>query len=172
MKGRGIELILKSMRYVKDNNVVYAFLGYGEEDYVKMMNQYAKEFKDRIFILDPIPEDQIVPTIEKFSASFALIDPVSKNHELSLSNKFFQSICAGVPLILGPHSIVMNAFAEKMKAGIIMNSYSPEELANVVDNIATGEIAFDREDIKRKSMETFSWDIEKKKLVEIIRGLK
>lgn len=73
------------------------FIGFGKlEEFVR---EAAKE-NENIFYCPPKPIEKLLPFINSFDIGFSLTDPEIANHRFSLPNKFFESLLAGLPVIV------------------------------------------------------------------------
>lgn len=102
--GRGIELLLD------------AFSGIGEKFHLVFMGNgpmesaiKEHEYRGNIHLKRAVAEQDVVPTIECADLSFSVNNCDSLNHQYSLPNKFFQSLMAGVPVMVNTQNVDMLA---------------------------------------------------------------
>jgi hypothetical protein len=108
--------------------------------YVKMLG-----IEDRVFWHETVAVNEIVSAITKFDAQLVWFPPSSENMNLSLGNKFFESIQGHLALISG-NSPSMLAIIGKYNLGSITRGWKTQDLIAALD-----ELTRDRVEIYRKN---------------------
>jgi len=95
---------------------------------------YIKELKERfatnprIRIHDPLPQHQIVPTLNRYDLGIFLLPPINFNYANALPNKFFDFIQARLAVAIGP-SPEMARILKDYGNGVIADDFDPVTLA-------------------------------------------
>ncbi len=123
---RGAEELVEAMQFVK--GAVLHIVGSGDvvpflkEEVVRMGLQEKVTFTNRV----PFEELQKITTSAYLGCS--LDKPTNINYELSLPNKLFDYIHAGVP-VLASNLKEVAQIVNKFSVGVIVQSHKPQEIA-------------------------------------------
>ncbi|MFN8490931.1 MAG: glycosyltransferase [Caldilineaceae bacterium] len=105
--------------------------------YVAELQKLAEQLAPgRVFFHPPVPPAAIVPTIAQFDVGFNLIAPTNYNYLMSLPNKFFESIAAGLAVCIGPSPAMAN-LVKQYGFGCIAPSFAPEDIAATLNQVST-----------------------------------
>jgi glycosyltransferase involved in cell wall biosynthesis len=97
---RGLEELVAAAadRALSDLGVAVVFLGYGRlQDWLK---EAARAAPDTIHVLPAVPPDELLEWTAGADVSFVGQPPWTLNHRMNLPNKLFESLMAGVPVIV------------------------------------------------------------------------
>jgi hypothetical protein len=86
-----------------------------------------------------VPPLQVVPTISAYDIGLHIIPPTSFNYWVALPNKFFECVCAGLAVCVGP-SPEMARLVKAYGFGAISSSFQPKEIANTLSRLTVEEI--------------------------------
>lgn len=124
---RGYEELIDCAAMVAPYDIQVRLRGYGVR---------TQEYRDRaaatgqknIFFSEKVPSDMVCSAASASHVGVALTRPVSKSYELTVSNKLFEYLAAGLPVILSdvPEHRMLN---KHYHFGIILDEISPEALA-------------------------------------------
>ncbi|MCK4321846.1 hypothetical protein KAX08_04950 [candidate division WOR-3 bacterium] len=121
----------------------------------------------RIDFREPVPFDEIIPAISEYDIGLIIYRPTSFNIKHALPNKFFESIMAGLALVIGP-SPEMKNIIEKFNCGVFSNSFNVKEIAKLINSLTPKQIM----EKKKGSLEAakiLNSEREMKKLHRIVR---
>lgn len=165
-RGRGLENIFKALASI-DKNVIMIVLGYGESlPYYKRMVEELNLSK-RVFFHDAVDFDHLYQYICIADIGLCLIENYCLSYYLSLPNKLFECIQAGVPVI-GSNFPEISRIIDEYKIGITCNPDDMDEIAENLEKLLT-----DNESYKVykknvfKAKELLNWDKERKVLIDL-----
>lgn len=124
----------------------------------------------RFFIVPPAPPEQIVATMTQADAAAILNPQQGLNRDLTFPQKFFEAIAAGLPMVTGQTTSIMDVMAE-FELGLTVDPESPNQIA------AAFEQLFDPVNYERyrqnvlRAREVLNWEHEEKRLIEMYQGL-
>ncbi|MEP6811490.1 MAG: glycosyltransferase [Actinomycetota bacterium] len=95
----------------------------------------ARGLGDRVDILDPLPLDRIIDGLREFDVGLIFDRPLTRNAELSLPNKLFEYLMAGLA-IAAPRLPGLAALVEDERVGVLFTPGRPAELGEVLENLA------------------------------------
>jgi glycosyltransferase involved in cell wall biosynthesis len=159
---RGVDLLLE------------AFLGLDEPFHLVLMGYGGSEahIRDvaatcpRIHFQPAVPIDQIV----RHSAAadvgiFALANPVARSYALSLPNKFFEYVSAGLPVLVSDNLELLSGLVREHGLGW---TAPPEALRATIESIGRGAIS-ERLPAVARFADAHTWEHERRAYLEVYR---
>jgi hypothetical protein len=130
------------------------------------LKRLAEELaQSRVFFHEPVPPEEIVSHIACFDVGLCIFPPVNYSSYASLPNKFFDFICAGLAVCIGP-SPSMATFIKKYGFGVVCNTFNPQDIASMLNEISLEQWMEMRRSAIAASNE-LNAQVEMKKLVNI-----
>lgn len=172
-EGRGYETFVRAAALLKDYSEIRLVLrGFGVLE--KELHRIADEkgVKDNLVFELPVLVNEMVPYAARSHVGIAITEPINVNFEYTVSNKLFEYIAAGIPVIMSdvPEHRYLN---EKYKFGLILKDNTPECLTEAILKFYKDKDFYSQmESSARKMRESINWNSEAKKLFEIYRSCK
>lgn len=168
-KGRGLELVIRSMQYL--DNVLFWIIGDGDitED-LKALVWKLKLESMVSFIARMLPEELIRYTLQA-DVGISLEENLGLNYYYALPNKMFDYIVAGVPVLVSDFP-EMGSLVREYDIGVATLASDPQELASILKSML-----HDTEKIQRwkknlhKAASEFCWENEEKILLDFYTGV-
>lgn len=128
-KGRGAFIIVDSLKSLTD--CVIVFLGSGKLK--EGILSYAKinNVIDRVYIHDAVRSDELPDYTASADIGLCIIENLGMSYYLSLPNKLFEYIAAGIPVVGSDFPEIKNVI-EKNKIGLTV---SPNDIEAIVSSI-------------------------------------
>ncbi len=136
--GRGITFLLGMVRFL-ESRWVLVFLGSGplEKEIVRSSSAHP----GRVFLLQPVPPDQLAEWTSGASLGAIPYEDVNLNHRYSAPNKIWEYPVAGVP-ILARNLPALESFVVKNSMGIVFSdSDSEKSVAGMVNRLGGDDLA-------------------------------
>ena len=124
---------------------------------------------DRLGVVEPVPFEDIIPTIGQYDIGFFYSEPTTFNLRHCLPNKLFEYIQARLMIAIGP-SPDMTELVKKYGCGVISKEFSVESMARALNSLSVAEI----DGFKRKSdlaARELCFEKESEKMVALIKRL-
>lgn len=121
----------------------------------------------RIQILNPVPSELLIQTLNKYDIGFYYLLPNGFNLKHCLPNKFFDFIQARLPVAIGP-SPEMKALVRKYDFGFVAKEFSVESMAYALNNLKISDIDIAKENSDRAAKK-LCWEKEAHKLKAIFK---
>ena len=153
-------------------NIKYVFRGFGSME--KELRDYvAEKHLDNVIFYPPVKTRELLYSASTSHIGVAITVPYCLNFKLSVSNKIFEYLGAGLPVIMSdiPEHRYLN---DRYHVGIILEELTPECLNNAVEKLYEDKSFYNDcvKNAKRISHE-LNWDAEFDKLYQAeIRMLK
>jgi hypothetical protein len=139
-------------------------------DYVEDLKRLAeKSAPGRVFFHDPVPPGDIPKEISQYDVGFFLIPPTNYNYDVCLPNKFFDFICAGLAVCIGP-SPAMAELVHKYGFGIVSDTFKPDYVAAMLNKTSSEQWSSMRQ-AARNALKELNAQVEMKKLIDIYSRL-
>ncbi len=155
-KDRGCLLLADAMRDV--DSAVLVFLGGGPLKPMLRQHVRAAGLNERIFFLDPVSPDALLPVTASADAGITLLEDTCLNHRFALPNKLFEYLMAGLP-VLASDLPEIRGVVEAFDVGCVVDPANRTALVEALQRMAD-----DREARARwaanapRVFETFSWE--------------
>jgi glycosyltransferase involved in cell wall biosynthesis len=170
LRNRGIEQSIRAIAAVPHAQL--RLLGPGPPAFRAELEALVDELgvRSRVEFVPPVPSGDVVGTLAAADVGLCLIQPVCLSYRLTLPNKLFEYVLAGVP-VLGSDFPVIGDFLREREAGLTVD---PED----VDAIAAALVEMlepaRQSELRRATAEaaaSISWRSERQKLVEVYRAV-
>jgi glycosyltransferase involved in cell wall biosynthesis len=160
---RGLEHAAEAVLRLRDAALV--MLGFpvtkGWDD--RLAKQQADpRFAGRFIALPPVHPDEVRMWAASADVSVVAVPANSLNQRLSTPNKFWESLAAGTPVVLGRDLEVMRAMVEADRLGAVADPEDPADLARAMREILEQPPAdYDgmRERCLTVSRERYAWEV-------------
>ncbi len=163
--GRGYELMVEAAKITDNSNVCYTLRGFGrlEEELRKTVINYNL---NNVEFAPPVKTVELISYARKSSVGLAITLPINVNFKLSVSNKIFEYIAAGLPVIMSdiPEHRYLN---NKYNFGIILKENTPKELRDAVMLLYSDKELYQTCSNNAKiAANEINWETEFKKLID------
>ncbi|WP_414054794.1 glycosyltransferase [Macrococcus equi] len=167
-EGRGYEEFAQAAEFV-DKNIELVVRGYGPT-MPEIENLKIKKQLSNLLIEDPVEMDEMIRVATSSHVGVVMTKPISANYEYTISNKFFEYLHAGLPLILSPvkeHKYLN----DKFHVGIIVDQVTPEAIAEAANKLyKDAQFYSTLKSNVQKASEQLNWQKESEKLRQYYQG--
>lgn len=118
-------------------------------------------FAGRHVVLPPVHPDDVTAWAASAGVSIIAVAATSLNQRLSTPNKFWESLAAGTPVVIGRDLEVMRAIVEADGLGAVADPDDPDDLARALREVldqAPEALAAMRERCLRVCRERYNWE--------------
>ncbi len=166
--GRGLEQSIMAMAQVDD--VRLRLVGPGRPAYLAELAELARSagVSDRVEFAGAVPSDELVDAISQASVGLALIQPVCLSYRMSLPNKVFEYVAAGLP-VLGTDLPAISGLVNEHGIGLLAK---PGDVSDVAVKLSEMLEPARNEGFRRAAHEAaaeLSWDHEGERLADEYR---
>jgi glycosyltransferase involved in cell wall biosynthesis len=162
--GRGIDQLMDVFANHKPAKAALVLMGYGElEDQVIA----AAHENDNIFFQPAVPYRDIVSVTRTADVGLIIGEPICLSYTLSLPNKLFEYIQAGLPIIAAKECTAMSQIIAERALGTVCRGVAADIAAAVSDMVAADRAAF--QPALKEAAQTFVWENELPALLSIYR---
>jgi len=163
-KGRGLELLVESLRYYPKAELIVAGRGDIEKEIKTLVT--TLELTDRVSFLGHVPYDNLHTITATATVGVSIEEDMGLNYRFALPNKLFDYIQARVPSVVS-NLPVMSKIVSDYDIGNILLNRTPQALAQALMLVTKRrKEGYYTENLKIAA-ETLNWDNEKQKLLSI-----
>jgi len=167
---RNLEDMIYLMPLLEERFHLTLMLVVRDRRYYALLKELVEKIcPERVDFQEAVPFDNIIPTISEYDIQLIIYNPTSFNVKYSLPNKFFDSIMAGLTVIIGP-SPEMKRLMEKFDCGFVANSFGLREIASLLNGLTLEEI-MEKKKASLKAAKTLNAEREMKKFLEIVSNI-
>jgi glycosyltransferase involved in cell wall biosynthesis len=167
---RGIDILIETMKYLE--NIVLVVIGPGnyKESLQKKIDTHKK--RDKIYILDPVPWATLASVTASADLGVFLLQNVSLQYYYALSNKIFEYLSAGLPVVFSDFPEMRKLIVEN-EVGFVVDETNPKTVAEAINTILSNKSLYNKmsKNAKRIVTEKYNWEIEGQKLLDIYNNL-
>ncbi len=173
---RGMEELAEAILQPGMEQVHAVFLGYGSERASLDRRAADPRYGGRLHVLDAVPPHELPPWVASADVGVMPIQRSTLNHYLSTPNKLFESLAAGVPVVVSDfpemHRIVLTD--PDAPLGATCDPADPADVARAIRSIL--DLPPDqRADLRRRCLraahERYNWETEVARLTGLYRDL-
>lgn len=128
--GRGLDVLVKAIPHIKKGIVVFIGEGKFKPELIKLIKQYGVE--DRVRLMGMVPMAELSGYTLNAYLGFQILNNVCFNHYSAASNKLFEYIMAGVPVIAADFPEFRNVI-KTHKVGLLVDSHDYRSIADAVN---------------------------------------
>jgi glycosyltransferase involved in cell wall biosynthesis len=161
---RGLEKLVQSANFF-DENIQLVLMGDGPLQ--SRLKEMAKD-KSNVHFHPKVPFAELIQYSASADIGILLIEAKNRSKELTLPNKVFEYMAAGIPFITNklPEA---SSIVEQHNCGYIIDDSNPECIASAVNKIFT-EDSTHKGHLGRKAIEShYLWDMDFEKLMNFIQ---
>lgn len=163
--GRGIESVIKAVKYL--DNVNFVIIGDGDiREQLKEL-VLSEDVSEKVFFTGKIPLEELRDYTNSANLGISLEENMGLNYYYSLPNKIFDYIQAGIP-VLASDFPEMKKIVENYNVGKCTLEKDPKKLSLIIDSMLSDEVTLTiwKENLK-VAVEELNWENEEKVLKEI-----
>ncbi len=134
--GRGIELMIDSIKYLEDAQLWIVGAGDILDDLRQLVVE--KNLEERVLFKGRIPFDELWKYTIKAHVGFSLEEDLGLNYRYALPNKLFDYVQARVPVIVSDLP-EMKKVVQSYETGLVLKERTPRHLAELIDEIRTND---------------------------------
>ncbi|WP_152287863.1 glycosyltransferase [Flavicella marina] len=168
-KGRGIELMLESMKLLKEHILVII----GNGDLFDELKFLAKNeaLKEKVHFLGSIVPEELKTLTPLATIGLSLEEDLGLNYRYALPNKLFDYIQAEVPCLVSDLPEMKKIVLDN-KIGEVLKKRTPLDLANQIEDICKNKSKYNSfKKHLQLAKQDFNWEMESEKLIYLYKNI-
>ncbi|WHY33812.1 glycosyltransferase [Cytobacillus firmus] len=167
--GRGLDKLIKAAPLFNEGTLVFI----GDGKIKTQLEQMVKENKleEKVKFIPKVPLADLPKYTRNAYLGFQVLNNVCFNHYSASSNKLFEYMMSGVPVVACDFPEIKRV-VEKEKVGICVDSHNPEEIAAAVNKLLEDQNL--RNELSancEKAKHNYNWEMEKRLFIPIYKKL-
>jgi glycosyltransferase involved in cell wall biosynthesis len=162
---QGIEELLRSLREpaLRDRQLAVVFLGFG---FLEDALRTAASRDSRIAVLPAVPSTELLDWTSGATVAFVGTPPETVNQRLTTPNKLFESLMAGVPVIVAAGTATAD-LVRTAEVGIAVDPWTPAALAQALADLLArpDELERLRRNARQAALDRFNWETDRDALL-------
>ncbi len=165
---RGIHVLVRAAKFLKQDIVVVIMGKAVKETLVQLNALIASEgVADRVKIIPPVPYAELLDWTASADLGLNVLPPdYSLSIRMSLPNKLFEYLMAGLPVLSSPLDAVTEVIST-YNVGQIVSSLAPPDVGTAINAMLADDVALSR--MRRNALDAaqheLHWEKEKEKLI-------
>lgn len=169
-EGRGIENLILSMKHV--DSAVLVFIGDGKEKRNILKLVFREGLEDKVKFLESVPKNELKNYTVSAYLGFQTIQNTCFNHYSALSNKLFEYVMAGVPVIASEGFPEIEKVVKCSNIGMLCDTTSVDDIVGTINKLVNNKKNYkEYVDNCNKARYIYCWEQEKCKFISIYREL-
>lgn len=168
MYGRSLPELVSALVHLPED-IVLVFLGKGVLKPALQQQAETLGVRHRVFFVEPVQPNEVSSTIAQAEMAVVLMSQDGKNNQLSLPNKLFEAVGAGIPLVTSPN-VEIARLVEHYNMGVTCDNTDPRSIADAVLTILCGGYAEYKQNAQR-ARKALNWEVEEKKLIALYKEI-
>ncbi|MFJ8247048.1 glycosyltransferase [Peribacillus asahii] len=163
--GRGLEKIVEAVPMMERGTVVFIGDGRLKPELVNMVAE--RNLEHRIKFIPKVPVDELLHYTKHAYLGFQVLNNVCFNHYSASSNKLFEYMMSGVPVIACSFPEIQKVVEEE-KIGVCVDSHEPASIAQGVNYLLNHPEVRERMSVNcLHARNKYNWKKEKEVFIEI-----
>ncbi|MEB3280982.1 MAG: glycosyltransferase [Lyngbya sp.] len=133
--GRGLEILFQALAYLQTPVEIHLRGHYPKTAQQWLEKQVTDEWRDRIFIHPTVPNSELLSRIAEHDIGLALEQPDIPSRNLTITNKLFQYLQAGLAIIATDTAGQKEIFQHSPEIGSLIPNNHPAILAQAIENL-------------------------------------
>lgn len=163
--GRGLENLIKAAPHFKEGILVFIGDGRIKENLMKLTEEM--KLTNRVKFMPKVPLEDLPKYTKNAYLGFQVLNNVCFNHYSASSNKLFEYIMAGVPVVACDFPEIKKVVTGE-NIGVTVDSHDPHSIAAGVNKLLSNpEMRKQYSENCRKAKLKYNWEQEKESLLKI-----
>ena len=164
--GRGLELMIESMKHLEGVRLLIAGTGDIESDLKNLVDEQG--LSEQVIFMGRLEPQELVPLTCKAKLGISLEEDLGLNYRYALPNKMFDYIQCRIP-VLCSHLPEMAKIVESYGIGVAIRNRDPENIARVIRFMLEEHEAGAWSRALEKAASELCWEIESDQYLALVK---
>ena len=164
--GRGLELMIHSMKFMKEVNLLIVGTGDIEEELKELVE--AEELSDQVIFMGRLDPGELAPITRSARIGISMEEDLGLNYRYALPNKMFDYIQSRIP-VLCSNLPEMAKIVEIYGIGVAIRDRDPENIARVVRFMLEEHDSGAWDKALEKAAEVLCWENESDQYLAVVK---
>lgn len=136
---RRIEVMMKAAARAENNVTLDLYLTQQGTVYADSLHALADSLGERVQVHPPVPQKDLVRTLNHFDVGIHVLPPTNTNNALALPNKFFDYLQARLAMIIGPTQD-MTRLLREYDLGVVADDFEVEAVTRAIESLSVAQV--------------------------------
>ena len=171
--GRGLETLFQALPYLNIPVEIHLRGNYPDNYRQWLEALVTDEWRDRIFIHPIVPNNELLSRIAEHDIGLALESSDIKSRDLTVTNKLFQYLQAGLAVIATDTAGQREIFSQFPDIGQLIASNNPQALAQAIDHLLSNpnKLTAAKSAALQATASQLCWEKQAQTLVEAVKSI-
>lgn len=141
LEGRGLGIVLQAMGHLPELHLAVIGPRWKQQDAELVAAVRDAGLEMRVHLLDPVAPGDVILAIRDADFSVCLMQDTSLNHRFALPNKLFESLLAGVPVLVADLPD-MGGLVRRLGAGLVVDQTDVEAVVRAMRQVLANREAY------------------------------
>lgn len=168
-EARAFRSVISALRFL--DGVSFEIVGFGRDTDIATIQCWATELgvSDRVQVHRPVPFDQLVRIAASATVGIVPLRNISQNSYLGDTNKLFEYLMAGLPVVGSDFPEVARVLAAgSPPVGAVFDPEDPASIAEAVETVLTDRTEERGVEARRLAVDRFNWAQEEPELLRCL----
>ena len=123
----------------------------------------------RVAFVPFVPPTAVAPTLAQADAALVLVQSSGAHYDLTLPNKLFEAIAAGLPVVASATTALRRMVTEH-GLGVLCDPADPQSIAKAIAVVTGTEAQSYRANVRRAAAQ-FNWEADERRLLDLYAAL-
>ncbi|WP_042143713.1 glycosyltransferase [Paucisalibacillus sp. EB02] len=158
--GRGLEKLIQAAPLFKEGTLVFIGDGRIKQELFNMVDEM--NLHEKVKFLPKVPVEELPSYTKNAYLGFQVLNNTNFNHYSASSNKLFEYMMSGVPVVACSFPEIKRVVEEE-QVGVCVDSHDHESIAEGVNLLLSNKEKYNlMKSNCKKASENYNWEIEKK----------
>ncbi len=167
-ESRGLEFLVPAMKKINRKLVIC-----GDGNFMNQLKLliHKNELAEKIMLKGMLKPTELKDYTNKAFIGISILENTGLNQYLSLQNKFFDYINAGLPQV-SMNFPEYRKINDQYEVAVLIDDLAPEKIAEAINNLIENKLKY--EQLKKNCMlarEELNWEMEEKKLIAFYKNI-
>jgi glycosyltransferase involved in cell wall biosynthesis len=169
-QGRGLEILFQALPHINQPIEIHLRGNYPESSRQWLEPQIPQQWRDRLFIHATVPNHELLSRISEHDIGLALEVNNIPSRDLTITNKIFQYLQAGLAVIATNTEGQSEILNESPEAGQIIPSHDAIALASAINNFVNDpqKLAATKKTALLAAQEELNWENQESIILRLV----
>jgi len=140
LRGRNILETVTAVQQSAADVRLDLYLTPNDPGYLDELRAAASLTPDRVRVLDPVPYEQLISTLQGYDLGIHVLAPTNFNNRWALPNKLFDYVQARLGVVIGP-SPEMADYIARFGIGVVAEAFDAASVTRALDSLTPEAVA-------------------------------
>lgn len=138
-RDRGTAETMRAVAMTPGDMTLDLYLTYNNTADREYLVELAESLGPRITVHEPVPQSELIETLNEYDVGIFVLPPTNENHVLALPNKLFDYVQARLAVVVGP-TLEMARIVRDRGLGIVTDTFEESSIVSALASLTTEQV--------------------------------